>query len=104
MSEVKLDEVVEALRSAGVKSYVEQTGGGTATLMVGEPAGDEDRYDVLVGPGWFNGLGWTDGIVDTLDCYIGPDDEGQSDYTTTEEGWTVADIVAEVLRQLRRES
>lgn len=105
---IDFDKVVDGLKERGIPAYVEQTGGGTATIMVGEQKTrtvmgvDEDgRYDVLVGPGWFEGpMGFINGRGDTGDLSIGPDDDGVADYTQAEADWTEAEVIAEVVRQM----
>lgn len=80
-----------------VRCYVEQTGGGCATVYLGGPyyaesdwnvaldqvrfdalpRAEQARYDqivpVMAGPGWFAGPGWTDGRADPGDFAIGYD-------------------------------
>lgn len=82
-SEIDMDEVVAELALLGVKAYVEQTGGGCATIYAGEPFLDPDgdrRYPGLAGPGFFAGPGWTLGRGHRGDFTVGPDDDG-SDLT-----------------------
>jgi hypothetical protein len=73
---VSFSAIVSALHARGIRSYVEQTGGGCATVMVGEdkPLPDDSLYVALVGPGWFEGPGWTNARGDTADLSIGGDD------------------------------
>lgn len=79
-TEINFDRVVEILRTThSVTAYVEQTGGGTATIYAGPTREEEDwgtRYAAVAGPGWFAGPGWTEGRGIAEDFYIGPDDEG----------------------------
>ena len=59
-----LDTVAERLSAEGIAATIEQTGGGTATLYVGErwiDDDDNDRADVIVGPGWFQEGGFGGG-------------------------------------------
>ncbi len=124
MTVVNFEAIAKALEAKGIPAYVEQTGGGCATIMVGkltpreEPnytwkflneAGNgpgidgtkmEDRYDLLVGPGWFDGPGWTEGRGDTDDLYIGPDNDTGNDYTECK-GLTQAQVLAEIEKQYR---
>jgi hypothetical protein len=82
-------------------AYVEQTGGGTATIYVGKPGdgafNEWDRYAAAIGPGTFN---WTDPDASTFylgDLYVGPDDMGEAG------GWTcttLADVTEAVRRTL----
>jgi hypothetical protein len=75
---VEFDEVVRRLEAEGITAYVEQTGGGTATIYVGEATEDEHgdrRFPCAVGPGWFEGPGWTLGRGHNHDLYVGPDND-----------------------------
>jgi hypothetical protein len=75
---VEFDEVVRRLEAEGITAYVEQTGGGTATIYVGEATEDEHgdrRFPCAVGPGWFEGPGWTLGGGHNHDLYVGPDND-----------------------------
>ena len=95
MSELNLDTVVENLKSRNVKAYVEQTGGGCATILVGEVT--DGRAEVLAGPGWFSGPAWTEGRADTEDFYIGPDDDGIADPIRVGDDWDeqkVAEVIS----------
>jgi len=86
---IHLDDLVRLLQSRGVAACVEQTGGGCATVYASLEAGAdgkprrhlraEDRAslcDVAIGPGWFDGPGWTNPRATTLDLCVGPDGEG----------------------------
>jgi hypothetical protein len=122
MAEVSFDKIVDELRKQDIPAYVEQTGGGVATIMVGEQTDREEpiyrwsegnreqtgtqvvpRYDVLAGPGSFAGPGWTNAYGDTADLAVGPDDDGDSQYWTADPTRdTEEDVVAEIIRQYRR--
>lgn len=95
---IDFDEVVRLLKEADLPAYVEQTGGGTATISVGEKRSNE-RYDILVGPGWFEGPGWTNGRGSTDDLYIGPDDEGESNPVRVKQNWDELEVAREVRNQ-----
>jgi hypothetical protein len=58
-----------------VPAYCEQTGGGCATIFVGEAKRDEDgdHFLIAIGPGWFAGPGWRDGRFSWGELYVGPD-------------------------------
>lgn len=63
-----------------VPAYVEQTGGGTATLYIGTKFGDDTEsggnYPVVAGPGSYN---WSNGNHSTFsweEFVVGPDDYG----------------------------
>jgi len=83
---IDLQKVCDILASEhSVTAYVEQTGGGCATIYAGEPwdeANWGNRYPAVAGPGWFDGPGWTLPRGDLHDFYIGPDDDGESDDIT----------------------
>lgn len=85
---IDLDDIVERVRDAGHPAHVAQTGGGTATIYAGLPAPDvngDERYPVIAGPGSFAGPGWTRGVADTGDFYIGPDDDGETPPIVTDD-------------------
>lgn len=92
MTELNMDRICELLAAKGIPAYVEQTGGGCATIYAGEKTPQtftisygaketytEDRYEACAGPGWFAGPGWTNGRADTSDFYVGLDDDGQGE-------------------------
>lgn len=82
MTELNFDSICELLRAQGIPAYVEQTGGGCATIYAGEPDRtdpDWPRFAAVAGPGWFEGPGWTNGRGDTGEFYVGPDDDGESE-------------------------
>jgi hypothetical protein len=116
-----LDAVVDILHKNDVEAYVEQTGGGTATIYAGKQADHEEpryvwrdgvreqvgtetwaRFPVIAGPGWFEGPGWSKGRADTGDFTIGPDDDGESDdIFTASDADNEATVAAEILRRHR---
>jgi hypothetical protein len=67
-------------------AYCTQTGGGCATIYLGEqinvfPTDAETEYPhylAALGPGWFTDSSWTEGRFDLGDLYLGPDDFGES--------------------------
>lgn len=77
MARISMDKVCQYLQRAGIKAYVEQTGGGTATIYAGT-MGTDMRWPAVAGPGWFNGVGFTEAEGDSDDFYIGADDDGES--------------------------
>lgn len=87
---VNLDRICDWLHLYGVPAYVEQTGGGCATIYAGEQIdrfGDGDLYwQIAMGPGWFEGPAWTNGHAVIGDFYIGPDDQGDTPPVTVPEG------------------
>lgn len=86
---IDLDRVAEIVRDLSEgPCYVEQTGGGCATIYAGErdlpaiePEIDPDwtRFHAAAGPGWFEGPYWTNPRADLDDFYLGPDDMGDAD-------------------------
>ena len=101
--ELDLDKIVRLLNEEyKIESYVGQTGGGTATLLIGEEIGD--RYELLAGPGWFEGPGWTNGRATNEEFYIGPDDDGATDPYVSHPDWDEAKAalhIAMALEELR---
>jgi hypothetical protein len=78
--ELNLDTIVELIHRQGIWAYVEQTGGGCATIYAG--AQDTNRegdtiYAAIAGPGT---CGWGHGpsIGNTGDFFIGADDQGET--------------------------
>ncbi len=80
---VNMDAVVDELGKLGVPAYVEQTGGGCATIYAGKlnPWTDhhgDRRYAAAAGPGSFEGPGWSRGRGHADEFVVGPDDDGDS--------------------------
>jgi hypothetical protein len=100
---LNLEKIVDVLRMAGIPAYVEQSGGGCATIYVGEAqeVNGDPRYAVLAGPGWFEGPGWSNGRGQTDDFSVGPDDDGESDSVRTPVNANEADVAIEIMRQYR---
>jgi hypothetical protein len=102
-----MDELASAIRSAlRVPVVVEMTGGGVATMYVGEPMGDPEsdagaRYPVVLGPGTF-GYGVHPSWGNWGDFCIGPDDDGSGDVVYTEEDWDIARVVETVVENFER--
>lgn len=122
-----LDRIVERVVEAGFAAYVEQTGGGCATIYasreweerpvtrMGEPDGTvrlpavhEDpndpswpRHEVAAGPGWFEGPRWTRPRGGSEDFYVGPDDGGEPGLY--EAVRSEDEAVAAILARLREE-
>lgn len=81
---IDMTAIVGMLHRADIAAYVEQTGGGCATIYVGERnrviADDPDYlyWELSIGPGTFDWDG--DEHVGFLgDFYMGPHDQGESD-------------------------
>jgi hypothetical protein len=71
-----MDAVVKILTDAGHEAYVEQTGGGVATIYGGRSYADAEgytRFEIIAGPG-----SYTTRLADEGFCY-GHDDEGESE-------------------------
>lgn len=103
---IDLDAVVEHLHRMGVHAYVEQTGGGTATIYAGARWHEEgwgDRWAAIAGPGWFDGPNWTQGRAHADDFYVGPDDDGASnpDTITSDDPAVIALAIAAVAEKYR---
>jgi hypothetical protein len=105
-------EVVQRLRWHGIASYVEQTGGGCATIYVGTARQRRDgewlgmpsfraEYPVIAGPGVYD---WDHGGHEAYyaDFYIGIDDQGVGPpgYSTTEAD-TTRTVTNEIVRVYR---
>jgi hypothetical protein len=76
-----LDRIAEHIRERGFRAYVEQTGGGVATIY----AGNDTHYLAAAGPGWFSGPNWTKPLAHTSDFSIGLMDEEDGDPVNTGE-------------------
>lgn len=113
MPEFSFTAVESAVRAAGVPAVFDHSGGGCVTMYVGEPTDVETtatwngqpvtdrRYTLLMGPGSWRGTNGNDSVGHTEDCYIGPDDDGESDPFTVPVEFTAADIAAQIVRQYR---
>lgn len=104
-----MNRIVELLQAKGVaNAYVEQTGGGCATIYAGpthlDGNGDE-RWAVCAGPGWFTNGGGAFG--DRADFYIGPDDDGEAPLDELDrptEDTTDEQVAEMILRQIAKSS
>lgn len=108
-TEINLDTIAAAVRALGVPCFVEQTGGGCATVYAGDTYTDEHgdaRYLAGAGPGWFEGPGWTNAradLVDGSDFYVGLDDDGEDEQGVwVQPGTTEAEIAALIVAQSER--
>ena len=74
-----LSQIAVFLEKNGVTpAFVEQTGGGVATLFAEFSHNEDgygDRYKLVAGPGWFEA---GEGFIDFGDFAYGPDDDGES--------------------------
>ena len=75
---IDLDAVASAVIARGVPARVLHSSGGTATLYTGDqivdPRGDV-RFTTSVGPGWFDGSGYTRPLADRNELGVGPHDD-----------------------------
>jgi len=78
---IDFDAVVAGLAALGIPAFVQQTGGGVATIYAGTVTGD--RYQALAGPGWFTGPGWTLAKGYAGEFSVSSDDDGEGPYTET---------------------
>lgn len=79
---INMDRIIEILNERlNVSAYVEQTGGGVATIFAGairQEEGYGDRYAAVAGPGTF-GWGQRPSVADSVDFCVGADDSGETD-------------------------
>jgi hypothetical protein len=101
---LNLDHVVTLVRRQGVFAYVEQTGGGCATIYAGEaypdPASDHPAdmlWPAVAGPGWFEGPAWTRARALLSDFSIGVDDQG---VTMPTEPYLIGAVTEEAVARL----
>jgi hypothetical protein len=93
-SVVDMDAVCEALNARGVSAYVEQTGGGCATISIGHQD-PEGRFQALAGPGGFYGPRFTKARGHVGDFCVGPDDDGESEVSLVET--TDINVIADMI-------
>jgi hypothetical protein len=73
------DAIAHFVSQEGVAAYVEQTGGGVATIYAGPTRQEPDygkRFHTVVGPGEY-GWGNAPSVMSLWELFIGPDDFGQ---------------------------
>ena len=94
------EEVVDALRLAGLAVEFWYTGGGCHTvfatrpeMMKSEEVRDADEV-IAIGPSFEEGGDW--------ELYVGPDDDGESTPLTVERDWDLARLVSEVKGMLTK--
>jgi hypothetical protein len=80
MPDLNMDRVVELLKAKGVdNAYVEQTGGGVATIFAGPTFEEPEygtRYAACAGPGTYGWQSDTPSMGSTEDFCVGADDYG----------------------------
>jgi hypothetical protein len=108
-----MDAIVAILRAKGMCAYVEQTGGHTATIYAsrycdtyGAPfvlkdANDNPAAEVIAGPGWFEGPGWTNARGGAMYFSFGADDQGESQPTYATESDTAETLAEKMLAFLK---
>jgi hypothetical protein len=119
MTEISMDRVCELLRARGIPAYVEQTGGGVATIYAGKlepvqepvyrwaPEGGRERagtttverWQAVAGPGWFE-PGWQNPRADLSDFSIGPDDDGEAEPVYAAEDWDEEQVAEAIAKQV----
>lgn len=81
--EIDMDAIVELVEAEGIQAYVEQTGGGCATIYAGRTGSPADlirpEWIAGAGPGWFEGPGFSRGRGVVGDFWIGLNDDGETD-------------------------
>lgn len=91
---IDMDKVAQLLRLLHIPAVVEMTGGGVATLYVGPPD-IQDQYPVVMGPGWFEGPGYTKARGSAEELWVGPDttayEMGLPSAALPEWGWVVGE-------------
>lgn len=101
MGSFDFDRLAEMVRGFGMPAVVEMTGGGVATMYVGD-FDDAGNALIVAGPGWFEGPGYTRARA-TLDEFSwGPDDDGQSEHVM-EKGDRPLTVIAELIATRARE-
>ncbi len=101
--EIDMEAIASAVQTAGFHAYVEQTGGGTATIYAGrlhDRETDDPHYSAVAGPGWFRGPGWTAPRASRDDFSVGRHDHGETDPTLVSEpgAWkSDAELVAAIV-------
>lgn len=115
MPVLDLQKVCDIVKGWGIPCYVEQTGGGCATIYAGTqtagkprttvghgPDDSDPRWQCIAGPGWFEGPEWSEPHASLGEFYIGPDDDGATDPTfTTDEGDDEASVATKILHVVR---
>jgi uncharacterized protein YceK len=89
-----MEHVATILTLRGIKSYVEMTGGGCATIMCGT-ANDQGYFPVVAGPGTFNHRDVGYSVAYLGDFTIGQetDDDDFVEYFGTDDENEVADEI-----------
>lgn len=108
--ELNLDRIVEILVNQHRldQAYVEQTGGGVATIYAGPTRPDPEdpsarRFAAVAGPGSY-GWGHRASVASLDEFYVGPDDQGEADAidVATVGAVTEEQVAALIAAQARR--
>lgn len=108
--DLNMDEIARIIRDDhGMPAYVEQTGGGTATIYAGTTAKDEDgdeRWTAAAGPGAY---GWGRDEIswgNLAEFCVGPDDNGEAGYVDVADIGcrTEADVAKVIAAQAKKTS
>jgi hypothetical protein len=103
MAELDMEKIVSLVKAQGVPAFVQQTGGGVATIYAGatRAEGEDEYFAVAAGPGWFSGPRWSEARGDDEDFCVGPDNDGSApnDAYTTCKGMDEPVIAAEIVRR-----
>lgn len=111
---IDMEMIAELVRRAGYVAYVEQTGGGVATIYAsktadakGWPATHEvdgdPRFEAVAGPGWFEKPGWLEPRGSLADFYVGIDDQGETEPYAATASDNEASLAQKILETLRGE-
>jgi hypothetical protein len=87
----------QIIERTGVSAYVEQTGGGCATIYVGT-LDDEWVPPFMVGPGWFDGPNWTQARGHLEDFCWGDGEGDVAAYSTADD--TPETVVAKIIHMM----
>lgn len=77
-----MDGVAKAINSQGIKASVQHTGGGCATLYLGE-TNAEDYYSLAAGAGSFESKDWSNPVGYWSEFWIGPEDNVGARFETS---------------------
>lgn len=94
-------EILAALSAAGITNdtYVEQTGGGVATVYIGPFRRSDNQPILVIGPGSFNWANAGNSLFYADALWVGPADNGEATPINCK---TVKDVVAAVKAWLWR--
>jgi hypothetical protein len=103
MAELDMEKIVSLVTAQGVAAFVQQTGGGVATIYAGATRAEADAeyFAVVAGPGWFSGPRSSQARGDDEDFRVGPDNDrsAPNDDDTSCRRMDEAAIAAEIVRR-----